>query len=116
MLYSTISSLRGHMSKLSSFMDQLSEHIPEKPELRVQLDIARQEFKWQQKRYAKFLRLTKKYADRFFLDVTEEVSFLDAQEKRLEMARDLHNQTVDLRKSYENETLNPMKNIRRTGT
>jgi dynactin complex subunit len=104
------------MSKLSSLMDQLSEHIAEEPELRDDLNTARQELKRQQRRYANFLRLTREYAVRYFLDATEEVSFLDAQEKRLAMARDLHNQAVDLRKSYENGTLDRMKNIRRTGT
>jgi hypothetical protein len=122
---STLSSWCGNMSKLSSLIDQLRElatTAPEEhqPQLRRQVTALSEEFTKQRRRHAKFLKLRTEYANRFLLDISEEIhqqsSFLDALEKRLAMARDLRSQAVDLRKSFEDGTWDRMKKVRRTGT
>lgn len=65
------------------------------------------------------MQLTKEYADRFLSDISEEIqqqsSFLEALERRVNMASRLREQVVDLRKSYEVGTLNSIKKVRHTG-
>jgi hypothetical protein len=122
---STWFSWRRNMFTLSSLIDQLSElasTAPEEhqPQLRCQVSTLRQEFMKQRQRYDAFLRLTKEYAERFLSDISEEIqqqsSFLNALEKRLAMARALREEAVDLRKSYQDGTLDRMRKVRRTGT
>ncbi|KAH9976601.1 hypothetical protein BGW80DRAFT_871020 [Lactifluus volemus] len=120
---STLSSWCGNMSKLSSLIDQLRElatTAPEEhqPQLRRQVTALSKEFTKQRRRHAKFSKLRIEYANRFLLDISEEIhqqsSFLDALEKRLAMARGLRSQAVDLRKSFEDGTWDRMKKVRRT--
>ena len=79
----------------------------------------RASFERRRERCAEFLRLTEEYANRYLLDISAEIqqqsSFLDMLEKRLDMARSLYDQAVDMRKSYELGTANAMKNARDTG-
>jgi len=112
------------MSRLSTLIHRLSEvAITAPPERRRQLirqaAALRSDFKRQQKRFVAFMQLSKRYADRFVLDVSEEIqqqtSFLDAVEKRLEKAKSLREQAVHLRKSYEDEILKSIKKVRFTG-
>jgi len=74
-------------------------------------------FKKQQERCVEFLRLTEEYADRYLRDISAEIqqqsSFLEMLEKRLDMARTLHGQAMDLRKSYESGTIDAMKEVRK---
>ena len=120
----TLSSWHRNMDRLSALIDRLSELATTAPqEHRRQLNrrvaALRKDFKKQQRRYAAFLRLTKEYADRFLEDITEEIqqqsSFLDALERRLDMAKNLRQQAVHLRKSYEVGTLNSIMKVRHTG-
>ena len=120
----TSSSWFRNMSRLSTLIHQLSElAITAPPEHRRQLTrraaALRVDFKRQQDRFISFMRLSKRYADRCISDVSEEIqqqtSFLDALEKRLDMAKSLREQAVHLRKSYEVETLQSIKKVRRTG-
>lgn len=53
------------------------------------------------------------------LDISEEIQqqppLLDSLERRLDMAKTLREEAVQLRKSYEAGTLDPIKKFRRTG-
>jgi hypothetical protein len=123
-LHPTLSSWLRNMNTFSTTIDRLQELATtasqeHQPQLKRQVSALRTAFKKQQERYIAFLQLTKEYADRFLLDITEEIqrqsSFLDALERRLDMAKKLRKQAVDLRKSYEDGTLDCMVKVRRTG-
>ena len=117
-LSTTLSSWLRNMNRLSTLIDRLSEladtaSVEHRPELIRRVTDLRTDFNRQQERYAAFLRLTKKYADRFLSDISEEIqqqsSFLDALEKRLDMAKCLREKVVYLRESYEVGTLKRIK-------
>ena len=123
-LHPTLSSWLKNMNKLSDLIDRLHEltsaaPIALKPRLHRQVATLRASFERQRERCAEFLRLTEEYANRYLLDISAEIqqqsSFLDMLGKRLDMARALYDQAVDLRKSYESGTANAMKNARDTG-
>ena len=112
------------MNRLSTSIDRLSEladtaSVEHRPELIRRVTDLRTDFNRQQERYAAFLRLTKEYADRFLSDISEEIqqqsSFLDALEKRLDMAKCLREKVVCLRESYEVGTLKRIKKVQDTG-
>ncbi|KAI0294662.1 hypothetical protein B0F90DRAFT_1274486 [Multifurca ochricompacta] len=120
----TLSSWLKNINKLSSLIDRLqnlaSTAPPEhRPHLYKQVAALRATFKKQQDRCIHFLQLTEEYANRYLLDISAEIqqqsSFLDMLEKRLDMAKTLRGQAVDLRKSYENGTVNTIKKVRETG-
>ncbi|KAI0268943.1 hypothetical protein BGY98DRAFT_324283 [Russula aff. rugulosa BPL654] len=122
-MHPTLSSWLKNMDKISHLIDRLQELASATPlDLRRQLyrQVAslRTAFKRQQQRYFEFLRLTEEYANRYLLDISTEIelqsSFLDKLEKRLDMAKTLYYQAVDLRKSYESGTMNIMKSVRET--
>jgi hypothetical protein len=113
------------MNTFSRLIDRLQELAiaasqEHQPQLKRQVTALRTAFTKQQERYIAFLQLTKEYADRFLLDITEEIqrqsSFLDTLERRLDMAKNLREQSLHLRKSYEDGTLDCMTKVRRTGT
>ncbi|KAI0293002.1 hypothetical protein B0F90DRAFT_1920145 [Multifurca ochricompacta] len=119
----TLSSWLKNINKLSNLIDRLqnlaSTAPPEhRPHLYKQVAALRATFKKQQDRCIHFLQLTEEYANRYLLDISAEIqqqsSFLDMLEKRLDMAKTLRGQAVDLRKSYENGTVNAMKKVRET--
>ena len=123
-LHPTLSSWLKNMNKLSDLIDRLHEltsaaPMALKPQLHRQVATLRASFERRRERCAEFLRLTEEYANRYLLDISAEIqqqsSFLDVLEKRLDMARTLYDQAVDLRKSYELGTANAMKNARDTG-
>jgi len=123
-LHPTLSSWLKNMNKLSDPIDRLEElarTAPSdyRPQLYKQLATLRTTFKSQRERCIQFLRLTEEYADRYLLDISGEIqqqsSFLDILERRLDMAKTLYSQAIDLRKSYEAGTVNVMKNARKTG-
>ena len=112
------------MDKLSVLIDRLSEIATTAPQehqsqLIRQVDALRKDFNKQRKRYAAFLRLAKKYADRFLSDISEEIQqqscLLDALERKLDMAKSLRQEVVHLCKSYEVGTLTCIEKVRRTG-
>ncbi|KAI0292997.1 hypothetical protein B0F90DRAFT_192083 [Multifurca ochricompacta] len=119
----TLSSWLKNINKLSNLIDRLqnlaSTAPPEhRPHLYKQVAALRATSKKQQDRHIHFLQLTEEYANRYLLDISAEIqqqsSFLDMLEKRLDMAKTLRGQAVDLRKSYENGTVNAMKKVRET--
>ena len=123
-LHPTLSSWLKNMNKLSGLIDRLEElacAAPSdyRPQLDRQVATLRVTFKSQRERCIQFLRLTEEYADRYLLDISAEIqqqsSFLDMLERRLDMAKTLYCQAIDLRKSYEAGTVNVMKNARKTG-
>ena len=123
-LHPTLSSWLMNMNKLSGLIDSLEEltrAAPSdcRPQLKKQIALLRMTFKNQQERCIHFLRLTEEYADRYLLDISAEIqqqsSFLDILERRLDRAKTLYRQAIDLRKSYETGTVNVMKNARKTG-
>ena len=123
-LHPTLSSWLKNMNKLSGLIDGLEElarGAPSdyRPQLYRQITTLRMTFKSEQERCIHFLRLTEEYADRYLLDISAEIqqqsSFLDILERRLDRAKTLYRQAIDLRKSYEAETVNVMKNARKTG-
>jgi len=123
-LHPTLSSWLKNINKLSDLIDRLQELASAAPtdhrsRLHRQVATLRATFKRQQERCIEFLRLTEEYAGRYLLGISAEIqqqsSFLDMLEKRLDMARTLYGQAVDLRKSYELGTASAMKNARDTG-
>jgi len=123
-LHPTLSSWIKNMNKLSGLIDRLEElarAAPSdcRPQLYRQIATLRMTFKSQQERCIHFLQLTEEYADRYLLDISAEIqqqsSFLDILEIRLDRAKTLYRQAIDLRKSYEAETVNVMNNARKTG-
>ena len=120
----TLSSWLKNMNKLSSLIDRLEELASSAPEehqsqLSKQMATLRATFKKQQERCIDFLQLSEEYADKYLLDISSEIrqqsSFLDMLEKRLDMAKTLRQQAVDLRRSYESGTVATMKDVRTTG-
>ena len=108
------------MNRLSDLIDRLQELASSAPEkyrsqLSRQVATLRATFKRQQERCVEFLELSEEYATRYLLDISAEIqqqsSFLDMLEKRLDMAKTLRGQVIDLRKSYESGTVNAMKDI-----
>jgi hypothetical protein len=123
-MHPTFSSWLKNMNALSTLINRLSELAATapheyRPQLKRQVAVLRAGFKKQQGRCVSFLQLTEEYADRFLSDISEEIqqqsSFLDALEKRLDMANTLREEVVQLRKSYEDGTLECIKKVRRTG-
>ena len=120
----TLSSWLKNMNKLSSLIDRLEElasSAPEEHRSQISRTVAtlRTTFKKQQERCIEFLQLSEEYADKYLLDFSAEIrqqsSFLDMLEKRLDMAKTLRQQAVDLRRSYESGTVATMKDLRATG-
>ena len=66
-----------------------------------------------------FLQLGEEYANRYLLDISAEIqqqsSFLEKLEGRLETAKKLHQDAVDLQMLYESGTVATMENLRATG-
>ncbi|KAI0287090.1 hypothetical protein BC826DRAFT_1189244, partial [Russula brevipes] len=81
------------LSTLINWLCDLARTAPRdtQPQLHRQAAVLRAGFKRQQERCLAFLRLTEEYADRFLSDISEEIqqqsSFLEALERRLDMAR-----------------------------
>ncbi|KAI0287092.1 hypothetical protein BC826DRAFT_1108726 [Russula brevipes] len=122
-VHPTFSSWLRNINVLSALINRLSDladTAPQetRPQLHRQVAVLRAGFKKQQERCITFLQLTGEYADRFLSDISEEIqqqsSFLEALERRLDMAKSLRKQAVDLRKSYEVGTLDCIKEVRHT--
>ena len=76
-------------------------------------------FKKQQQRCIEFLQLSEDYANKCLLDIDDEIrqrsTLLDNLEERLEAAKKLHGDAVDLQKLYESGTVASMNDLRATG-
>ena len=123
-LHPTLSCWLKNMSKLSSLIDRLQELTSSAPpehraQLSNQVETLRATFKKQQERCIGFLQLSEEYASKYLNHISSEIqqqsSFLEMLEKRLDMAKMLHRQAVDLRRSYESGTVANIKDVRATG-
>jgi len=76
-------------------------------------------FKKQQQRCIEFLQLSEDYANKYLLDIDAEIrqpsTLLDNLEERLEAAKKLHGDAVDLQMLYESGTVASMNDFRTTG-
>ena len=120
----TLSSWLKNMDKLSHLIDCLQElasasRSDHRRQLNRQVAALRTAFKRQQKRYFEFLRLTEEYANQYLLDISAEIeqqsSVLDVLEKRVDRAKTLYCQAVDLRRSYKSGTMDAMRSVREEG-
>ena len=72
-------------------------------------------FKRQQERFIEFLQLSEEFADKYLLDISAEVqqqsNVLNNLEERLEAAKTLHKESVDLQMFYESGTVATMKDL-----
>jgi hypothetical protein len=76
-------------------------------------------FKKQQERCIEFLQLSEDYANKYLLDIDAEIrqqsTLLDNLEERLEVAKKLHGDAVNLQIFYESGTVASMNDLRATG-
>jgi hypothetical protein len=102
-LHPTLSSWLRNMNILSTLIDRLHDLATNAPQdhqaqLKRQVIALRTAFKKQQERCIAFLHLTGEYADRYLEDIAEEIqrqsSFLDALERRLDMAKICVNKSI----------------------
>ena len=81
--------------------------------------VLRETFKKQQERCIEFLQLSEDYANKYLLDIDAEIrqqsTLLDNLEERLEAAKKLHGDAVDLQLLYESGTVGSMNDLRATG-
>ena len=81
--------------------------------------VLRATFKKQQERCIKFLQLSEDYADKYLLGIDAEIrqqgTLLENLEERLEAAKKLHGDAVDLQMLYESGTVASMNDLRVTG-
>ncbi|KAI0275400.1 hypothetical protein BC834DRAFT_47470 [Gloeopeniophorella convolvens] len=110
----TINRLIDHLHDLASYVP--SEH---QSQLERQVDSLRTALKKQERRYIAFLRLSKDYADKYLLDISEDIQqqslLLEALEGRLDMATSLRHRAAELHKSYEAGTMDEIEKLRRSG-
>ncbi len=75
--------------------------------------------KKQKEHYDEFLRLSEKYANKYLRDIATEIqrqgSLLENLEERLEAAKKLHGEAVNLQMFYESGTVTAMKGFRALG-
>jgi excinuclease UvrABC helicase subunit UvrB len=112
------------MNTLSGLIDRLQELASSAPaEHRTQLSrqvvALRAMSKKQQGHFMEFLQLSEEYANRYLLDISAEIqqqsSFLEKLEGRLETAKKLRQDAIDLQMLYESGTVATMENLRATG-
>jgi hypothetical protein len=123
-LHPTLSSWLKNINKLDSLINRLQELASSAPtdhrsQLFNKVAVLRAAFKKQQERCIEFLQLSEDYANKYLLDIDAEIrqqsTLLDNLEERLEAAKKLHGDTVDLRILYESGTVASMNDLRATG-
>ena len=122
-LHPTLSSWLKNISRLDSLINRLQELASSAPDHRSQLfnkvAALRAMFKKQQERCIEFLQLSEDYANKYLLDIDAEIrqqsTLLANLEERLEAAKKLHGDAVDLQMFYESGTVASMNNLRATG-
>jgi hypothetical protein len=112
------------MNKLSGLISRLQELASAAPEehrsrLLGQVVALRAMSKKQKERFIEFLQLSEEYANGYLLDISDEIkrqsSFLEKLEGRLEAAKKLRGEAIDLKRLYESGTVAIMKDLRATG-
>jgi hypothetical protein len=123
-LHPTLSSWVKNINKLDSLINRLQElassaPIDHRSQLLNKVSALRATFKKQQERYIEFLQLSEDYANKYLLDIDAEIrqqsTLLDNLEERLEAAKKLHGDAVDLQMLYESGTVASMNDLRATG-
>ena len=123
-MHPTLSSWLKNITKLDGLINRLqdlasSASIDHRPQLLNKVAALRATFKKQQERCIKFLQLSEDYANKYLLDIDAEIrqqcTLLDNLEVRLEAAKKLHGDAVDLQMLYETRTVASMKDLRVSG-
>jgi hypothetical protein len=123
-LHPTLSSWLKNINKLDSLINRLQQLASSAPtdhrsQLLDKVAALRATFKKQQERCIEFLQLSEDYANKYLLDIDAEIrqqsTLLDNLEERLEAAKKLHGDAVDLQMLYESRTVASMNDIRATG-
>jgi hypothetical protein len=123
-LHPTLSSWLKNINKLDDLINRLQDLASSAPtDYRSQLfnkvAALRATFKKQQERCIEFLQLSEDYANKYLLDIDAEIrqqsNLLDNLEERLEAAKKLHGDAVDLKMLYESGTVASMNDLRATG-
>ena len=112
------------MDKLSGLVYRLQELASSAPpqyrsQLLRQVAALRAMSKKQKEHFIEFLQLSEEYANKYLLGISAEIqqqsSFLDKLEGRLEAAKKLRGEVVDLQRLYESGTVAAMENLRASG-
>jgi hypothetical protein len=120
----TLSSWFKNLNKLDSLINRLQELASSAPpEHRSQLlnkvVALRTTLKRQRERFIAFFQLSEEYADKYLEDISTEIrqqrKILDNLEARLEAAKKLHGEAVDLQMFYESGIVANMNDLRVTG-
>ena len=123
-LHPTLSSWLKNINKLDSLINRLQELASSAPtdhrsQLLNKVAAMRAMFKKQQERCIEFLQLSEDYANKYLLDIDDEIrqqsTLLDNLEERLEAAKKLHGDAVDLQMLYESGPVASMNDFRVTG-
>jgi hypothetical protein len=123
-LHPTLSCWIKNMNKLSSLVGRLQELASSAPAEHRSLLLGhvvalRTTSKKQNEHFMVFLRLSEEYANRYLLEISDEIrqqsSFLERLEDRLEAAKKLREEASNLQKLYESGTVAAMKDLRATG-
>ncbi len=109
-------------NRLSGLVDHLQDLVSTvSPEHRSRLSIQtlRARLNTQREHCTEILRLSEGNTNRYLLDIDAEIqhqsSFLDQLERRLEAAKKLREEAVDLQRLYESRTATTMRDLRVTG-
>jgi hypothetical protein len=122
-LHPTLSSWLKNITKLDGLINRLqdlasSASTDHRSQLLNKVAALRATFKKQQERCIKFLQLSEDYANKYLLDIDAEIrqqrALLDNLEERLEAAKKLHGDAVDLQVLYESGTVASMNDLRAT--
>ena len=123
-LHPTLSSWLKNINKLDSLINRLQELASSAPadhrsQLLNKVAGLRATFKTQQERCIEFLQLSEDYANRHLLDIDAEIrqqsTLLNNLEERLEAAKKLHGDAVNLQMLYESGTVASVNDLRATG-
>jgi hypothetical protein len=123
-LHPTLSSWLKNISKLDGLINRLQDLASSAPtdhrsQLLNKVAALRATFKKQQERCIEFLQLNEDYANKYLLNIDAEVRqqsvLLDNLEERLEAAKKLHGDAVDLQMLYESGTVASMNDFCATG-
>jgi hypothetical protein len=118
-LHPTLSSFLENMRKLDLLFNRLHNRVcweMDPSKILDKLAASNAMFKTQQGRFAEFVQLSEEYANKNLLDISAEIqqqaTVRDNLEKRLEAAKRLHGDAIDLQTFYESGTVANMKDLR----
>ena len=119
-LHPTLSSWLKNINKLDSLINRLQElassaRADHRSQLFNKVAALRETSKEQQERCIEFLQLSEDYANKYLLDLDAEIrqqsTLLDNLEERLEAAKKLHGDAIDLQMLYESGTAASMNDL-----